>query len=187
MGNLISSGGSEIKASACSAGDPWVGGSIPGSGRSPGEGNGNPLQYSCLENPMDRGAWWATVHGVTKGWTWLSDFTFQSSSTFGRILITKGKGATLKRRSLADTTSLELSKLTSPRGDRANVGTTEQSLREKRHCFLLRMCRSLIMRKHEISPNEEGSPVIFQMLKVMRVKERQGSYHRWNRPKRCDI
>ena len=39
--------------------------SIPGSGRSPGEGNGNPLQYSCLRNPMDRGAWWATVHGVT--------------------------------------------------------------------------------------------------------------------------
>ena len=47
-------GGSGGKASACSAGDP---GSIPGSGRSPGEGNGNPLQYSCLENPMDRGAW----------------------------------------------------------------------------------------------------------------------------------
>ena len=45
------------KESACNAGDP---GSIPGSGRSPGEGNGNPLQYSCLENPMDRGAWWAT-------------------------------------------------------------------------------------------------------------------------------
>ena len=44
-------------------GDPGL---IPGSGRSPGEGNGNPLQYSCLENPMDRGAWWATVHGVTK-------------------------------------------------------------------------------------------------------------------------
>jgi len=41
-------------------------GSIPGSGRSPREGNGNPLQYSCLENPMDRGAWWATVHGVSK-------------------------------------------------------------------------------------------------------------------------
>ena len=47
--------------------------SIPGSGRSPGEGNGNPLQYSCLENSMDRGAWWATVHGVTKSQTWLSD------------------------------------------------------------------------------------------------------------------
>ena len=44
-------------------------GLVPGSGRSPGEGNGNPLQYSCLENPMDRGAWWATVHGVTKGQT----------------------------------------------------------------------------------------------------------------------
>ena len=42
---------------------------IPGSGRSPGEGNGSPLQYSCLENSMDRGAWWATVHGVTKSWT----------------------------------------------------------------------------------------------------------------------
>ena len=47
-------GGSEVKASACNVGDP---GSIPGSGRSPGEGNGNPLQYSCLENPMEGGAW----------------------------------------------------------------------------------------------------------------------------------
>ena len=56
-------GGSEVKASACNAGDP---GSIPGSGRSPGEGNDNPLQYSCLENPMDRGAEWATIPGVTK-------------------------------------------------------------------------------------------------------------------------
>ena len=53
-------GGSEVKASACNEGDL---GSIPGSGRSPGEGNGNPVQYSCLENLMDRGAWWATVHG----------------------------------------------------------------------------------------------------------------------------
>ena len=48
-------------------------GSIPGSGRSPGEGNGNPLQYSCLENPMDKGAWRAAVHGVAKSWTQLSD------------------------------------------------------------------------------------------------------------------
>ena len=46
---------------------------IPGSGRSPGGGNGNPLQYSCLVNPMDRGACWATVHGVVKSQTWLSD------------------------------------------------------------------------------------------------------------------
>ena len=59
-------GGSESKASACSAGDL---GSIPGLGRSPGEGNGNPLQYSCLENPMDGGAWWATVHRVAKSCT----------------------------------------------------------------------------------------------------------------------
>ena len=48
-------------------------GLIPASGRSPGEGNGNPLQYSCLENPVDRGAWQATVHGVAKGWTQLSN------------------------------------------------------------------------------------------------------------------
>ena len=65
-------GGSEGKESACNVGDL---GSIPGLGRSPGEGNGNPLQYSCLENPMDRGAWWATVHGVAKSRIWLSDFT----------------------------------------------------------------------------------------------------------------
>ena len=51
--------------SACSAGDL---GSIPQLGRSPGEGNGNPLQYPCLENLMDRGAWWAAVHGVAKSW-----------------------------------------------------------------------------------------------------------------------
>ena len=51
-------------------------GSIPGLGRSPGEGNGNPLQYSCLRKPMDGGAWEATVHGVTKSRTQLSDFTF---------------------------------------------------------------------------------------------------------------
>ena len=56
-------GGSDCKDSAYNAGDP---GSIPGSGRSPGEGNGNPLQYSCLENPVDGGAWLATVHGVAK-------------------------------------------------------------------------------------------------------------------------
>ena len=65
-------GGSEGKESACSAGDP---GSIPGLGRSPGEGDDNPLQYCCLENPMDRGAWWATVHGVAKSRTGLSDLT----------------------------------------------------------------------------------------------------------------
>ena len=55
-----------LRESACNAGDP---GSIPGSGGSPGEGNGYPLQYSCLENSMDRGTWQATVHGVTKSWT----------------------------------------------------------------------------------------------------------------------
>ena len=57
------------------AGDVRDAGLIPRSGRSPGEGNGKPLQYSCLENPMDRGAWWATVHGVTKSRTQLSNLT----------------------------------------------------------------------------------------------------------------
>ena len=66
-------GGSEVKASACNAGGL---GSIPGLGRSPGEGNGNPLQYSCVENPMDGGAWWATVHRVAKSRIRLSDFIY---------------------------------------------------------------------------------------------------------------
>ena len=56
-------GGSDGKESACNVGDP---GSIPGSGRSPGEGYGNPLQYPCLGNPMDRGAWWVAVHAIAK-------------------------------------------------------------------------------------------------------------------------
>ena len=63
---------SDGKESACSAGDP---GSIPGSGRYAGEGNSNPVQYSCLENPLDRGAWQATVCGVAKSRTQLSNFT----------------------------------------------------------------------------------------------------------------
>ena len=57
------------KESTCNAGVIGVSGSIPGLGRSPGGEHGNPPQYSCLENPMDRGAWWATVHGITKSWT----------------------------------------------------------------------------------------------------------------------
>ena len=69
-------GGSDSKASACNVGDLGL---IPGLGRSPGEGNGNPLQFSCLENLMDGGAWWATIHGVSKSWTRLSDFTFTFS------------------------------------------------------------------------------------------------------------
>ena len=73
LGHSCFPSSSEVKVSACDVGDPGL---IPGLGRSPGEGNGNPLQYSCLENPMDRGAWWAIVHGVPKSRTRLSDFTF---------------------------------------------------------------------------------------------------------------
>ena len=64
------SGGSLVKNLPANAGDM---GSIPGSGRSPGEGNDSPLQYSCLGNPMDRGAWWTAVHGVAKSWTQLNN------------------------------------------------------------------------------------------------------------------
>ena len=66
-------GSSEVKASACNAGELGL---IPRLGRSPGEGNSNLFQYSCLENPIDRGAWWAILHGVTKSQTQLSNFTF---------------------------------------------------------------------------------------------------------------
>ena len=67
---LSITGDSDGKEHTCNAGEPGL---IPGSGRSSGEGNGNPLQYSWMENSMDRGAWWATVHGVAKSQTRLSD------------------------------------------------------------------------------------------------------------------
>ena len=70
-----------VKNLPANAGDARDTGSIPGSGRSPGGGNGNPIQYSCLENSMDRGAWQATVHGVAKSRTWLSAHTTNSFVT----------------------------------------------------------------------------------------------------------
>ena len=71
-------GGSDSKVSAYNVGDLGL---IPGLGRSPGEGNGNPLQYSCLENPMDGGVWWAIVNGVAKSRTRLSNFTYSLPSS----------------------------------------------------------------------------------------------------------
>ena len=65
-------GGSVVKNLPANAEDTGL---IPGSERSPGEENGNPLQYACLGNPMDRGAWWAIVHGIKKSQTWLGDQT----------------------------------------------------------------------------------------------------------------
>ena len=70
---FLSPGGSGSKESTCNAGDL---GSIPGSGRSSGEGNGNTLQYSCLENPTDIGVWWDTVHGVARSQTGLCNYHF---------------------------------------------------------------------------------------------------------------
>ena len=71
-------GSSHGKQFDCNSGDPV---SIPGLGRSSGKGNGDPLLYSCLENPTDREAWWATVHGVTQSQTWLNNWHFTSKST----------------------------------------------------------------------------------------------------------
>ena len=78
-------GGSDGKTSVYNAGDP---GSIPGLGRSPAEGNGNPLQDYCLENPMDGGDWWAAVHRVAKSRTRLSDFN--SNSTMQSVGLGQG-------------------------------------------------------------------------------------------------
>ena len=90
MEKSVLPGGSNDKASACCAGDPGL---IPGLGRSPGEGNGNPLQHSCLENPMHEGAWKATVSGITKSRTQLSGFSFSVSvweEAFDHCIVSPG-------------------------------------------------------------------------------------------------
>ena len=107
-------GGSDSKASAHNAGDP---GSIPGLGRSSGEGNGKPLQYSCLENSVDEGACWATVHGVAKSWTRLSDFTF----TFTLERDFPGGSADKESTCNAGDTSLILGSGRSPGGGHGNT------------------------------------------------------------------
>ena len=70
-----------IKNPPANAGDARDTGSIPGSGRSPGGGHGNPVEYSCLENPIDKGVWWATVHGTTESWARLSVHTHTHTHT----------------------------------------------------------------------------------------------------------
>ena len=77
-----------VKIPLANAGDIRDTGSIPGSGRSPGGGHGNLLQYSCLQNPKDRGAWQATVHGVTKSWTRLKRFSTEHSVATRKLKVT---------------------------------------------------------------------------------------------------
>ena len=88
------------KESACNAGDVRDVGLIPGSGKSPGGESGNPFQFSCLKNPMDRGAWWATVHGTVKSRTWLS------TSELNLANILNYYSSTIKK-----TTQLEMGKI----------------------------------------------------------------------------
>ena len=76
-----------VKNLPASAGDARNSGSIPRLGRSPGAGNGNPLQYSCLKNPMDRGAWRAAVHGASKSWTQLSDWVHTHTHTHAFLIL----------------------------------------------------------------------------------------------------
>ena len=91
-------GGSDGNKTACNAGDP---GSIPGSGRSPGEGNGSPLQYSCLENSMDRGAWRDTVHVVRVGHDWVNKHTHCCSKRSYNSFLRKQRYKTWSLLSLA--------------------------------------------------------------------------------------
>ena len=99
----VSQGALVVKNPPASAGDKRDVGSIPGLGRCPGGGHGNPLQYSCLENPMDRGAWWATVHRVAKSQTRLKQLGRHTQeknwgkSLLGRYEGTKSLGATKYR------------------------------------------------------------------------------------------
>ena len=78
-----------VKNPSANAGDARDAGSIPGSGKCPGGGHGNPLQYSCLDNPMNRGAWWATVHGVAKSQAQLSRHTCIKQVTNKNLLHTQ--------------------------------------------------------------------------------------------------
>ena len=80
-------GGSVVKNRPANAEAVRDAGSIPGSGRSLGGGNGNPLQSSCLDNAMDRGAWWNTVHGVTKSWTWLNWLSIHAHSQLTMLTV----------------------------------------------------------------------------------------------------
>ena len=101
-------GVSDGKECACNAGDPD---SMPGSVRSPREGTGNPLQYSCLENPMDRGGWWATGHGVTKGRHYWTTNTFTSHEmpiayiTLGALKKKRSFSSTIRKKTRLPTLS----------------------------------------------------------------------------------
>ena len=114
---------------ACIAADL---GSIPGSGRFPGEGNGNPLQYSCLENPTDGGAWWAIVHRVAKSRIPLSDFTFTFTNVLMNLIRLLSRMITvfITGRDIMDSVNMSLSNLKMVKDRKAVNGITELDMTE---------------------------------------------------------
>ena len=114
---------------ACIAADL---GSIPGLGRFPGEGNGNPLQYSCLENPTDGGAWWAIVHRVAKSRTPLSDFTFTFTNVLMNLIRLLSRMITvfITGRDIMDSVDMSLSNLKMVKDRKAVNGITELDMTE---------------------------------------------------------
>ena len=152
-------GGSDGKESACNAGDL---GSIPGSGISPGEGNNYPFQYSCLENPMDRGAWWATVHGVTKSWTeWLKFFTLSSfcllpgppgKSQKAKELLKRPKGQSAQAESKVG------------KGDSGTEGTKETQHFFKKYIFNFKKICIFLLFHDLFSIQNDPKPILFFSL-----------------------
>ena len=111
------------RESACNMGDM---GSTPGLGRSPGEGNGNPLQYSCLRGPMNRGSWQTTVHGVAKSRTWLNDHHFPNfRGNWGSVYVAEDKGITRGGSSQSGLSPGVVSGLLTPRTECLHLVSTE--------------------------------------------------------------
>ena len=144
------------KESACNAGNARDSGSIPGSGRSPEGGNGNPLQYSCVENPMGRGAWQVTVHRVTKSRTRLNTHALSSVQSLSRIWLFATPWTAARQASLSITSSRSLPKLMSI-----------ESVMPSNHLIL---CRPLLLLPSifpsiRVFSNESALPIRWQKYK----------------------
>ena len=133
-----------VKNPYASAGDVRDSGSIPGSGRSPGGVHSNPLQYSCLVNPMDRGPWWATVHGVTKSHTWRRWFSMNTIQWVNRRIqyrdsttnLTKEKKKKKKRTNKLEERSVESIQLKEQKENEKNMESSgNYAHHKKKQCI----------------------------------------------------